>query len=117
MTNLYFPDTLLKYHFMKNRENEGLDLFSQGRTNVIGIILPKNSPLLPILEPTAFQMFEQGITSQLRQNYLWSPSKALTSQDTLMPVSVGQTVLAIATIAGGSVLALAILCIEIIALA
>ena len=115
MTNLYFPDTLLKYHFMKNRENEGLDLFSQGRTNVIGIILPKNSPLLPILEPTAFQMFEQGITSQLRQNYLWSPSKALTSQDTLMPVSVGQTVLAIATIAGGSVLALTIFCIEIIA--
>ena len=64
-----------------------------------GVLLPKNSPLLPIIAPVLFKMNEQGISAEQVQSYLGSITKS--DQQEVLPLSVGQTLLALVTLAGG----------------
>ena len=91
---------------------EGLEVISQGRQRPIGIIMPKKSPLLPILAPMTFKLYEQGIVTELKKQYLRSPSNS--AHQEMLSLSVGQTLLAILTLGGGLSLAGAVFCVEMI---
>ena len=81
-------------------------------SQLTGVLLPKNSPLLPIIAPILFKMNEQGISSELVQSYLGSITKS--DQEEVLPLSVGQTLLALVTLAGGAIMAGAVFFFEVI---
>ena len=102
----------MSYYLKQVPSVPGMKTFAKAHPTPMGIILTKNSPLLPILSMTLLQLQEKGIIYRALSEFQTSGSEFV--EQNVLVLSAGQTALAFVMLAVGSLLVFVVVVAEIL---
>ena len=62
---IHLTDSMLNHHFMSHPQEQAIEVFAHGHPEFKGPVVPKNSPLQPILSLAFRQLFERGAVDRI----------------------------------------------------